>query len=59
MTTPMMEEGRVKCARYWPTVKYNEAKKCGDKVYGEISVSVIDGERQPGYILSFLRLCIG
>eukprot|EP00045_Choanoeca_perplexa_P007133 m.63012 g.63012 ORF g.63012 m.63012 type:complete len:587 (-) comp13946_c0_seq1:92-1852(-) len=56
MTTPLMEQGRVKCARYWPTVKYNEAKKCGDKVYGGISVAVTDGQRQPGYILTHLRL---
>ena len=37
-------------------LQYNEAKKCGDKVYGGISVAVTDGQRRPGYILTHLRL---
>ncbi|EDQ92122.1 uncharacterized protein MONBRDRAFT_2085, partial [Monosiga brevicollis MX1] len=56
MTTPMMEQGRVKCARYWPTVRYNEAKKVGDRIYGHISVAVCSGEQHPGYILTHIRL---
>eukprot|EP00049_Salpingoeca_infusionum_P012780 m.237413 g.237413 ORF g.237413 m.237413 type:complete len:385 (+) comp15269_c0_seq2:1230-2384(+) len=59
MTTPMSESGVIKCARYWPTVRYNVEKKCGDKKWGSIRVAVMKGQRHPGYILTELRVSKG
>eukprot|EP00055_Hartaetosiga_balthica_P011646 m.53702 g.53702 ORF g.53702 m.53702 type:complete len:579 (-) comp7680_c0_seq1:432-2168(-) len=59
MTTPMAEKGMVKCARYWPTVRYNAEKKCGDKKWGDFRVAVLKGQKRKGYIITHLRLTKG
>lgn len=56
MITALMENGIIKCARYWPTVRYNEQKKVGDIVCGDIRIAVMSGQRFPGYIVTQLRL---
>ncbi|EGD81502.1 hypothetical protein PTSG_02219 [Salpingoeca rosetta] len=56
MTTPLAENGQVKCARYWPTVRYNLEKKCGDKRWGDIRVAVMKGRKRKGYIETHLRV---
>lgn len=59
MTTPLAENGQVKCARYWPTVRYNHEKKCGDKKWGDIRVAVMKGRRREGFIETHLRISKG
>ncbi len=45
MTTPLMENGIIKCARYWPTVKYNEQKKYVSGVGVRVGLGLGEGLR--------------
>eukprot|EP00049_Salpingoeca_infusionum_P018830 m.358959 g.358959 ORF g.358959 m.358959 type:complete len:2697 (+) comp18357_c0_seq1:279-8369(+) len=56
MVTGIRERGVVKCARYWPTVLYNETEQIGDKQYGDINVAVMSGFKANGYLTSKLRV---
>eukprot|EP00056_Hartaetosiga_gracilis_P008506 m.121670 g.121670 ORF g.121670 m.121670 type:complete len:2603 (-) comp12926_c0_seq1:157-7965(-) len=56
MVTGLKEKGVVKCARYWPTVRYNFEDKIGDKQYGKVNVAVMEGAKKNGYVTTKLRL---
>jgi multidrug efflux pump subunit AcrA (membrane-fusion protein) len=56
MVTGLKEQGKEKCARYWPTVLYNEEEQLGDMQAGDLNVAVLAGVRSDGYIASKLRV---
>lgn len=41
MVTGLEEDGRTKCARYWPSVRYNAELQCGDVQLNDINIAVI------------------
>eukprot|EP00051_Salpingoeca_urceolata_P009658 m.117396 g.117396 ORF g.117396 m.117396 type:complete len:2248 (+) comp16399_c0_seq1:446-7189(+) len=56
MVTGLIERGKEKCYRYWPTELYNAEDDVGHLTFGDISVHVIHGTKKDQYVATELVL---
>ena len=56
MVTGIIEEGKEKCFRYWPSKMYNYAEDVGQEYYGDIQVYVLCGRKRHEHVVTELGL---